>query len=281
MTAPLRKRWVFSGSTRLAIREYGDAADEPLLALHGFPESGLTWEAVAAPIVAAGRRVVAPDLRGHGQSDAPRAVRDYAMEILLDDVERVISDLDCGPVEIVAHDWGGGLAWLLAERRPQLVSRATILNVPHPGVLRQAILRDKDQRRRSRYALKMLVPYIPERRLSRDRGALLASLFPVEHYGAAVVDEYRTNWLRDGVVRGMLNWYRAAARDRSLQPPRDQIETPIAIVWGTADPLFAPSLVHDSAALGGSIDVSFEECGHAPHREMPATVASVVLGGAV
>lgn len=276
MTRP-SPRWIRNGSVRLAVREFGDREGSPLLALHGFPECGLTWDLIADGMAAAGRTIVAPDLRGHGISDAPRATRAYRVERLLDDVQRVIEDLDVGPVDVLAHDWGGALAWLFAERRPQFIASATILNVPHPGVLRHALFTDPDQRKRSHYILKMLVPVIPERRLGRDRAAMLAGLFPPEHHPADLIEEYRSNWARPGVLRGMLNWYRAAALDRSLRPPGRPIELPIKLVWGRNDPLFAPSVIEQSLSLGDQIQLVEVDCGHAPHRELPAEVVAEVL----
>jgi pimeloyl-ACP methyl ester carboxylesterase len=228
--------------------------------------------------VAAGRRLIAPDLRGYGDSDAPRWVRAYRMERLLDDVEAVIADVVGGPVELLAHDWGAGLAWLLVERRPHLVGRAIISNAPHPGLLRRAIFRDADQRKRSSYVVKMQIPFLPERRLLLNRGAYLASLFPPEYYSPDTIEEYRSHWARPGVMRGMLNWYRAAARDRSLRPPVAKIDVPITIVWGRDDPIFAPALVEQSAALCNDVTVALEACGHSPHRELPERVLAAVLG---
>lgn len=275
-----RKRWVSNGGVRLAVTEFGDPAAPPIVALHGFPECSRTWEPLVDPLVAAGRRLIAPDLRGYGESDAPRWVHEYRMERLMDDVESVIDDAGGGRVELLAHDWGAGLAWLLLERRPHLVSRAVISNAPHPGLLRRAIFRDAGQRKRSSYVIKMQVPIVPERRLSRDRGAFLASLFPPEHYSKETIDEYREHWMRPGVMRGMLNWYRAAARDRSLQPPAAKIDVPVTIVWGRDDPIFAPELVDQSAELCSNVTVALEACGHSPHREMPDRVVAAVLGPA-
>jgi pimeloyl-ACP methyl ester carboxylesterase len=277
MGANPSRRWVANGSIRLAVTDHGYIESEPIVALHGFPESALTWEPVARRLVEAGRRIVAPDLRGFGASDALRAVRAYRMERLLDDVEAVVRDLGAGPVDLLAHDWGGALAWLMAERRPHLVRRAVILNVPHPGVLRRAIFRDAGQRKRSSYVLKMQIPIIAERRLSRDRGAYLASLFPEEFYSSETIEQYRESWSRPGGVRSMLNWYRAAAWDRSLRPPTAPIDVPVAIVWGTKDPLFAPGLLDQSAALCADVEVFREPCGHAPHREVPDRVTEIVL----
>ena len=280
MTAQPRRRRLRSGGIELALTDWGDSDDPVMLALHGFPESAATWGPLAELLAAAGRRVVAPDLRGFGLSDAPRSVRSYRFRRLLDDVESVIHDLDCGPVAVVGHDWGGGLAWLLAERRPHLVARATILNVPHPAVLRRAILHDPEQRKRSSYIIKMQVPVVPERRLLRGRGEALAVLFPSAHYSADTIEEYRAGWMRPGVMRGMLNWYRAAARDFSLRIPSTPIEPPIEIIWGRNDPLFIESLVDASAALCRNVSIRYLECGHAPHREIPAAVAEILLGEA-
>jgi pimeloyl-ACP methyl ester carboxylesterase len=279
LTAEPNPRWVTNGTVRLAVREYGDPQAPPILALHGFPENATTWEPVAERLTSSGRRVIAPDLRGHGESDAPGSVRAYRVDRLLDDVEVVIRELDLGPADVLAHDWGGGLAWLLAERRPHMVRRATILNVPHPAVLRRAILRDPDQRRRSRYILKAQIPLLPERRLGKDNAAALAALFPPAFYSTEILERYRARWMRPGVIRGMLNWYRAAARDRSLRPPpAGSIRVPITLLWGRDDPLFAQRVIDDSLALCADATVRYlDGCGHAPQRENPAAVAAVMM----
>jgi pimeloyl-ACP methyl ester carboxylesterase len=276
---PTTRRWIDNGEVSLAVFEYGPPTAPPVIALHGFPESSATWGPVAELLVAGGRRIVAPDLRGHGASDAPGLVRAYRMERLLDDVEALLKDIGGAPAELLAHDWGGALAWLLAERRPHLIERAVILNVPHPAVLRQAIFADPDQRKRSGYIIKAQIPVLPERRLSRDRAAALAGLFPPAHYSSETVEHYRTQWTRRGVIRGMLNWYRAAARDRSLLPPATPIATPLTILWGRDDPLFTPDVLEDSLALCSAASVQYlDGCGHAPHRERPQAVAEAVLG---
>lgn len=272
-------RWVRSGNARLAITEFGEPDAPPVVALHGFPECGHTWSPVAATLAASGYRVVAPDLRAHGASDAPRSVRHYRMALLLDDVEAVIDDLGLQRAVLLAHDWGGALAWLMSERRPHRLEHVVILNAPHPGVLRHAIRHDRAQRARSAYVLRAQIPWLPERRLRRDRAAYLAGLFPAEFYGPEIVDHYRDMWMEPGAVRGMLNWYRAFARDRSLHPPIGPIDVPMKVIWGSADPVFERSTLTMSVSSCADIDVvELAGCGHSPHRERPETVAEVVLG---
>ncbi|MDQ1309590.1 MAG: hypothetical protein QG601_859, partial [Pseudomonadota bacterium] len=105
----------------------------PALLLHGFPDSLRLWGAVAPRITAAGFQVIAPDLRGFGESDAPVGRRHYAIDRLLGDVTGLLRALDVGgPVHVVGHDWGAVLAWCLAMTQPALVGSSVVISVGHP-----------------------------------------------------------------------------------------------------------------------------------------------------
>ena len=127
-------RTVHCGDVDLGVRETGDG--RPVLLLHGIAETGATWSALAELLAGEPLRLVAPDLRGHGESSRPRRVRDYRLDELVGDLECLIGDVG-GPVDVVAHDWGGALTWLLVERRPELVRTATVIAAPHPHELRR------------------------------------------------------------------------------------------------------------------------------------------------
>jgi pimeloyl-ACP methyl ester carboxylesterase len=270
-------RWIERDGIRLAVAEFGDRRGAPIVALHGFPECGHTWSPIGERLGEQGVRVVAPDLRAHGSSDAPAPIAAYRMERLLDDVAAVIGDVGGGPASVVGHDWGGALTWLLAERRPWLLERAVIINAPHPAVLRRALLHDPDQRRRSSYILQVQVPGVPERRLGRDRAAALTRLFPADQYDVDIVDHFRDAWTRPGALRGMLNWYRAFGRDRSFRQRPGRITVPTTLVWGLTDPVFGRSVLDDSAALVDDLElVTYDTVGHSPHRERPDDIAEIV-----
>lgn len=269
------RRIIVHDGVALAVRECGEPDGRPIVLLHGFPETGATWGPLARFLLSDGWRVVAPDLRGFGMSDAPRRVRRYRLDLLVDDVAAVIKDLG-GPVDVVGHDWGGALVWLVAERFPHLAASATVLSAPHPFELRSTMRRDRTQRARSRYILMAQLPMLPERRLARDHHSSLVALLASSHTPDEIAD-YRVCWGRDGVVRGMVNWYRALVR--APGPDRSAVagQRPVLLVTGADDPLFGPNVLERSVSRNaGSRCVVLDGIGHAPHRQAPELVADVL-----
>ncbi|CAA9509112.1 MAG: hypothetical protein AVDCRST_MAG17-1873 [uncultured Solirubrobacterales bacterium] len=133
MTLPLphvdgvEHRWVEAGGVRLHVAEAG--AGEPLVLLHGWPQHWYEWRDVIGPL-AERYRVICPDLRGFGWSEAP--TRGYEKETLTDDVIALLEALGHERVHLAGHDWGGFVGFLLCLRRPDLVERYVALNIIHP-----------------------------------------------------------------------------------------------------------------------------------------------------
>lgn len=263
------------GDVDLAVRETG--AGRPVLLLHGFAETGATWSPLAERLANQPLRLIAPDLRGHGESSRPRRVRDYRLDELVGDLECLVGELG-GPVDVVAHDWGGALSWLLAERRPRLVRTATVIAAPHPQELRRAILRDRDQRRRSRYVLWAQLPVLPERVLGADDAARLRALFAATHSDDEI-EAYCRAWRRPGALRSMVNWYRAVLRRPGRRAsPTTPSRVPVLFITGAADPLFGSTVLDATVGRFAAVErVDLPGVGHSPHRESPERVAEHVI----
>src|SRR5690606_14812803 len=124
---------------------------EPLmLFLHGFPEFWYAWRGML-PYYGRSRFAVAPDLRGYNLSSRPAEVEHYRIGRLIEDVDRFIKALGYQDAIVVAHDWGGALAWSVAISRPQLVSRLVMMNAPHPVPFARALAHDPAQQAASQY----------------------------------------------------------------------------------------------------------------------------------
>lgn len=106
----------------------------PVVLLHGFPDSARLWRHQIGALVGAGRRVVAPDLRGFGESDRPTEVAAYRLSTVLADLIGLLDALGLDRVAVVGHDWGAGVAWLFAALHPERVERLAVLSVGHPAV---------------------------------------------------------------------------------------------------------------------------------------------------
>jgi pimeloyl-ACP methyl ester carboxylesterase len=131
------------------------AADAPLmLFVHGFPEFWYCWHAQLDEF---GRdyRAVAFDLRGHNLSDKPEGVEAYRIKPLLEDLRQLIEHLRAGQEDkscvLVAHDWGGAIAWTFAALYPQYVNRLVIINAPHSVPFARALAHDPAQQAASAY----------------------------------------------------------------------------------------------------------------------------------
>ena len=111
----------------------------------------------------------------------------------------------------------GTVAWFVAARRPEWLSRLVILNMPHPAVMRRTLFRSRRQLRRSQYILFFQIPLLPEWLLARDDyRALTVTLQRSSRPGAFSeddLDRYRTAYDQPGALAGMLSWYRASVLD--------------------------------------------------------------------
>jgi pimeloyl-ACP methyl ester carboxylesterase len=136
----------------------------PVVLLHGFPDSGRLWRHQVPALAGAGFQVIVPDLRGYGRSDKPEAVEAYSMTRLAGDVMAILADLGIGQARIVGHDWGAGLAWVLASLAPGHVDQLVVLSVGNPVTFRRTI----EQCQKSWYMLLFQFPGIAERWLSDD-----------------------------------------------------------------------------------------------------------------
>jgi len=193
-----------------------------LLFLHGFPEAAFIWDPLLEHF--AGRfRCVAPNLRGFEQSSAPAEVEAYRAKHIVGDIAALIDQLG-GQVEaIVAHDWGGAVAWNLAAQQPERLRRLVIVNSPHPATFLRGLQHDPEQQAASAY-MNFLCRPDAEALLAENDFARLWPFFtnmgaadPARAGGGwlteAVREQYREVW-RAG-LRGGCNYYRASP----LRPP--------------------------------------------------------------
>jgi epoxide hydrolase 4 len=234
--------------------------DRLALCLHGFPEHAYSWRHQMPLLAQLGYRVWAPNLRGYGATDSPQEISAYTIDTLVADVATLIAASGAKEILLVAHDWGAALAWILAMRRPELVSRLVIMNVPHPACFERELKRAR-QLRKSWYMFFFQIPKLPEYLLGRDQARLIGRMFRgtrhPERFPDDVIAVYRENALRPGGLTAMLNWYRAFFQRRreprkedrtaGARAPRfPKIQLPTLFLWGDAD------VALDFRATGGT-----------------------------
>jgi epoxide hydrolase 4 len=213
--------------------------------------------------------VVAPDLRGYNTSDKPSRVRDYRPRVLVQDVADLIVALGAGSAAVAGHDWGGGLAWLLAMQHPKRVERLVLLNAPHPVRFLKG-LRSPRQLRRSWYILAFQLPWLPERLVAaRDFQALR---WVLRHqptrpgaFTAQDIDRYVVAAAQPGALRAAINYYRAAFRANPLTQAHGlrRVDIPTLIIWGDQDRSLGRELAEPDRAWVS--DVRVERIAEASH----------------
>ena len=156
----------------LSIRATGERGRPVLVFLHGFPEGAFVWDGLLTHFAKpenGGYRCVAPNLRGFEKSSAPFDVAAYRAKHLVQDVAALIAiESPNQPLAaLVAHDWGGAVAWNLANQMPQLAHRLAIINSPHPGTFLRELKNSPAQQAASAY-MNFLIRPDAEKLLAED-----------------------------------------------------------------------------------------------------------------
>jgi len=239
----------------LHCRVAGPKGAPALMFLHGFPEAAFVWDEMLAHF-GDRYRCIAPNLRGFEQSSAPTEVAAYRVKHLMADLTALITQQAGGRLEaLIAHDWGGAVAWNLAVQHPEAMKRLVIINSPHPAIFLRALQTDPAQQAASAY-MNFLCRPDAETELSQNDFARLWSL--LDRMGSAgwlteaLKDQYRAVW-RAGLT-GALNYYRASplrpptAPDSpvmglSFPPEFVTVQVPTHVVWGEGDVALPASLL--------------------------------------
>ncbi len=235
----IREGYADVGDVRL---HYVEAGEGPLVVLlHGFPEFWFGWRLQIEPLVAAGFRVVAPDLRGYNLSSKPDGIAAYGAGKLATDVRGLIQERGAESAHVVGHDWGGTAAWTLAMNHPEVVDRLAILDAAHPRKLNEG-LRHPSQLRRSWYFFYFQLPGLPEHHVRakdwRFFQDFLGDARPL--YTPEEIKRYVEAWSQPGAATAMINYYRSAVRHSSGEIRA--IAAPTLVIWGGRDRYLGPTL---------------------------------------
>ena len=267
---------------------YVTAGKGPLvILLHGFPEFWYTWRH-QIPFLSEHFQVVAPDLRGYGDTEKPSHVSDYQPSIIANDIVELIHALGHDKASIVGHDWGGGIGWRIAIDHPEVVDRLIVLNCPHPVIFNRALTSNFQQIKRSWYVFFFLIPYIPElvfkiRSKQMIKEIFRGSVIRKTTFSDEDIDKYYQALAKPGAFTAALNYYRAAFLKRSRgsksEGSNKKISSPTLLIWGEEDKALGKELTYGMESLfTGPFTIEYiPNCSHWVNEEQPERVNQLLL----
>ena len=239
------------GELTLNVAEAGSGP--PVVLLHGWPDSWHLWRHQIESLARSGNRVIAPDLRGFGESDRPADVEQYGLDHVIGDVAGLMDALHVERAAVVGHDWGAAVAWLFASFVPDRVERLVAVSVGHPDTFLEAGLA---QRQLSWYMLWFQFPGVAEVALAEDDWEFFRRWAHggVDRGADPYVERQIADMSRPGALTAGFNWYRANIAPATFH--RDQstfdyphVTCPTMGVWSSGDMALTEEQMTVSARL--------------------------------
>lgn len=282
MALPEPQRITVAGTTRpevtLSVHDTGGSGPAVFL-LHGWPDRASLWTRQVDALAAAGYRVIAPDLRGFGDSDRPEEVEHYAMRALRGDVLGVADALDVDRFALAGHDWGAVLGWALALSSDR-VTRYAAFSVGHPAAFASAGFRQKSM---SWYMLWFQFPGVAEQVLpAHDWQFLRAWAHASFPEGHPLPQRQIADLDRPGALTASLNWYRANIDPATFVPTEvpqvPPIRIPVLGVWSDGDMALTEAQMRRSSEFVEDFRfATVEGCGHWIPQEAPERASELLL----
>ncbi len=278
--------------TTLKVALGGPEGAEPIIFLHGFPESHRTWRHQLHNLER-DFRVIAPDQRGFGGSDKPEAVDEYKIDKIVDDVIALADAVGAPRFTLVGHDWGGAAAWATAFKHADRIARLVIINAPHPLVFQRSVIDDEAQRAASQYIRAFQTPGFEKAIEAMGYETFFEKTFAA-HVDLRLVAErereaYLHDWSQPGAMAAMLNWYRAAQIEVpavgekahkpvwTMSPLFPTPKMPVLVIWGLKDKALLPVQLEHLNLLVPDLRIVVEkDAGHFIPWEKPDVVTSAI-----
>lgn len=236
----MSESWVQREGVSLFVHDEGEG--EPILLLHGWPDTSAVWDLVSTRLVKKGHRCIVPDQRGCGRSAKPVDTDSYKVGELVGDLVGVMDHYELARCHVVGHDWGANLAWALASFFPERVASLVVMGVGHPTSFRSAGL---EQQIRSWYTLLFFHEGVGEAFLRRNDYEAMR-----EWLRHPRTTEIITELERDGQLEAQLRWYRANISPSAFvsEPPTLPVIQPDVLgIWSSDDHALSESQMINSA----------------------------------
>jgi pimeloyl-ACP methyl ester carboxylesterase len=258
------------------VADAGPSAGPAVMLVHGFPENWWEWHELIGPLAADGYRVLCPDLRGAGWSSAP--LSRYLKTEMADDLAAVLDQLGVATVKLVAHDWGGPVAFIMMLRHPQKVTGFFGVNTSAPWVKRDlSMVRNLW---RFWYQIPMALPVIGPRVIGDPKGRYLGTL--AGGFGSSVPEEdvrmYVECMRQPGHAEAGSRWYRTFQTTEVLRWTRGEfndarVDVPVRWLHGTGDPVITPNLLRGYEERASDFEVELVDgVGHWIVEQRPELV---------
>lgn len=295
----------------IALSVYDVGSGPAVLLCHGFPELAYSWRHQIAALAAAGFRVIAPDQRGYGGSDAPESIEAYDLEHLTGDLIGLLDALGVERAIVAGHDWGGFVSWALPVLHPDRVAGAIGVNTPYIAFPTTTALRQFFPEDDKLYILWFQTPGVAEsvldarprlvfeklmRRGVAGRGSMLAAgrkggdanhfrrLESIGPLGPPLlsedeIDAYTRAFVATG-FRGPVNWYRNVDRNQQMFPDIGvrPLSIPCLMVTAEWDAALPPALAAGMPALCADLETHMiAECGHWTQQEQPEALNRLLI----
>ena len=198
----------------------------PVIMLHGFPDSAYVWREQIKALSQKGYQVIAPDLRGTGNSEAPPERKKYGIDIICSDVLTLMDYLGIEKAPVIGHDWGAVTGWVFSGTYPERVKCYVALSVGHPRAYRSNL----EQLLRGWYTVFFQMPYIAEKSIKAFDWFFLRKLTNNHPEAGHWIEDMS----REGRLSAALNWYRAN-EIHMLFGNFPRIKVPVLGIWSTGD----------------------------------------------
>lgn len=243
-----------------------------VLLLHGFPDTHAVWRKQIPALVEAGYRVIAPDLRGCGETEAPRGVASYRLDHLVGDVVALLDTLGIDKVRLVAHDWGAVIGWQVVLLHPQRIDRYVALSVGHPAAYASGGLMQKI---RGYYVVFFQLRGLAEFMLRLGDWAMfrLVTGYPAE------MPHWRTALQRPGRLTAGINYYRANLAKLLLPRRWGDATVPVVGIWSSGDRFLVEQQMTAAAQYckAGWRYIRVEQANHWLQLDAPETINPLLL----
>jgi pimeloyl-ACP methyl ester carboxylesterase len=241
----------FAGVNGVRLHYVSRGQGKLIMFVHGFPQFWAQWENQLKEF-GKDHQAVALDMRGYNLSSKPSNVEQYNVKELIEDLRALAEHLGHKKFILVAHDWGGAVAWSFGIRHPEWLEKLIIINAPHPAIFARELLHNPAQQKASGYML-LFRSLEAEQELSADNYAWLRNaLFK---WGSKwemteeLQNKYIAAWSQPGALTGSLNFYRVSplfpptstddeARIKGVtELPQEmfRVAVPTMVIWGELD----------------------------------------------